>query len=74
VCVTNKHHIYIHVCGISSGCISETFCFRKIGVDGKSELKLLLKKWDGMVWIGFMWLRTQNKEPYGSKKGYHFLD
>jgi hypothetical protein len=31
--------------------------FEDRGVDGRTILKLMLKKQDGRVWPGFMWLR-----------------
>jgi hypothetical protein len=27
------------------------------GVDGRIMLKWIFKKWDGMAWTGFKWLR-----------------
>jgi hypothetical protein len=33
-----------------------------LGVDGTILLKLRLRKYDGRVWIGFIWLRARTND------------
>jgi hypothetical protein len=31
-----------------------------VGIDGKITLRLILQRWEGRVWTGFIWFRTGN--------------
>jgi hypothetical protein len=32
---------------------------KDIGIDGRTILKQMSKKWEGRAWTGFIWLRIQ---------------
>jgi len=33
----------------------------ELGIDGRILLKWVLRKWDGMAWTVFLWLRARDK-------------
>jgi hypothetical protein len=40
---------FLNVCTLHHG--------NKFSVDGRIILKLIFKKWDGIAWLGLIWLR-----------------
>jgi hypothetical protein len=46
--------------------LTERDCFEDLGLDGRIILKLILKKYVGRAWTGFIWLRTETNGEHSN--------
>jgi len=46
--------------GFGGGNLRKRDLLEDLGVDGRTILKGMFKKWNGTVWSGLIWLRTGN--------------